>query len=112
MITIFYDGKCSLCSKEINYYRKIAPLGIFDWQDITKSSHKLNKEGVSLSEGLKFLHAKDNNGQMHVGLDAFILIWKQLKRWRVLANLVNLPLTKAINIKNMLSIKKFNLYPY
>lgn len=96
MITVFYDGKCGLCSKEINHYRQIAPIGIFDWQDITESADKLRQEGVSLSVGLKLLHARDRNGQMHVGVDAFILIWKQLKRWRVLAFLVGLPLVRQI----------------
>ena len=96
MITVFYDGKCGLCSKEINYYRKIAPSGLFDWQDITESVDHLNKEGISLAEGLKLLHAKDNNDNMHVGVDAFILIWRQLKRWRILAVLVSLPLIKQI----------------
>ena len=38
MITVFYDGKCGLCSKEINHYRKVAPSGIFSWQDITESA--------------------------------------------------------------------------
>lgn len=96
MITVFYDGKCGLCSKEINHYRQIAPIGIFDWRDITESADKLRQEGVSLSEGLKLLHARDSNGQMHVGVDAFILIWKQLKRWRVLAVLVGLPVIRQI----------------
>ena len=26
---VFYDGKCGLCSKEINYYKKISPDNIF-----------------------------------------------------------------------------------
>ena len=30
MITVFYDGKCGLCSKEIKYYRRIAISGVFD----------------------------------------------------------------------------------
>lgn len=96
MITVFYDGKCGLCSKEINHYRKIAPQGIFEWQDITEFSDDLKKEGITLSEGLKLLHAKDHSGNMHVGVDAFILIWKQMKRWKILANLVSLPGIKGI----------------
>lgn len=91
MITVFYDGKCSLCSREINYYRSIAPDGIFIWQDITESDKELLKDGVSLVEGLKYLHAKDADGKLHIGVDAFILIWKQLKHWRVLASFVSLP---------------------
>lgn len=96
MITVFYDGKCGLCSKEINHYRKIAPEGIFDWQDINESADALKKEGVSLSEGLKLLHAKDHNGQLHIGVDAFILIWKQLKRWRILSTIIGLPIIRRI----------------
>ena len=95
-ITVFYDGKCGLCSREINHYRNIAPNDLFDWQDITKSADRLGEEGIALAEGLKCLHAKDGNGKMHVGVDAFILIWIQLKRWRVLAILVSLPLIKQI----------------
>lgn len=96
MVTVFYDGKCGLCSKEINHYRKIAPSDIFNWQDITESADELNKEGISLSEGLRLLHAKDEEGLVHVGVDAFILIWKQLRRWRVLAFLVGLPIIRQI----------------
>ena len=96
MITVFYDGKCGLCANEINYYSKIAPKGIFNWQDITESADELKKEGISLSEGLKLLHAKDDSGQLHVGVDAFVLIWKQLRLWQILAAFVALPIIRQI----------------
>ena len=96
MITVVYDGKCGLCSKEINHYSKMAPPNIFNWQYITESADELNKEGISLSEGLRLLHAKDEEGLVHVGVDAFILIWKQLRRWRILAFLVGLPIIRQI----------------
>ena len=96
MITVFYDGKCGLCSKEINHYRQISHVGIFDWQDITKSTEALKKEGVTLSEGFRLLHTKDNDGKLHIGVDSFILIWRQLKRWRLLASFVSLPIIRPI----------------
>ena len=34
MITVFYDGKCNLCSKEIKYYKSIAGENVFNWFDI------------------------------------------------------------------------------
>ena len=47
LITVFYDGKCGLCNKEIDHYRKISPVGIFHWQDITKSNNAdLTKAGI------------------------------------------------------------------
>jgi len=39
MITVFYDGQCGLCLKEINHYKKIAPPNIFEWKDITLSAN-------------------------------------------------------------------------
>ena len=90
-ITIFYDGKCGLCSKEIEHYRKIAPRGIFHWQDITQSMVLLSDHGGSLSEGLKKLHAVDESGKLLRGVDAFILIWQQLDYWKMLAFIVRLP---------------------
>ncbi len=94
MITVFYDGKCGLCSKEINRYKKIAPEGVFNWQDITRSTAALKKEGIMPSDGLRLLHAKDDRGKLHVGVDAFVLIWLQLARWKVLAQLVSLPIIR------------------
>tara|TARA_E500000331_G_scaffold330296_1_gene351705 strand:- start:767 stop:1168 length:402 start_codon:yes stop_codon:yes gene_type:complete len=92
MITVFYDGKCGLCSKEINHYRQIADDNKFNWQDITESTKALERNGVSLAQGLRFLHATDSSGRMHVGVDAFILIWSNLNRWRMLSRLTSLPL--------------------
>lgn len=96
MITVVYDGKCGLCSKEINHYSKMAPPNIFNWQYITESADELNKEGIFLSEVLRLLHAKDEEGLVHVSVDAFILIWKQLRRWSILAFLVGLPIIRQI----------------
>ena len=33
---------------------------------------------------------------MHIGVDAFILIWSHLKRWRMLAVFVRLPVIRQI----------------
>lgn len=91
MITVFFDGKCGLCTREINYYRKIAPSGVFDWRDITGHTGDLEKHGISHVQALKQMRALDKDGQWHAGADAFILIWRQLSKWRVLAAVVALP---------------------
>lgn len=91
MIRVYYDGKCGLCRREIRHYQRVAAHGIFEWCDLTEQPEALSSDGVSYAQGLKWLHAKDENGQLHVGVDAFLLIWRQLARWRVLAMLVALP---------------------
>jgi predicted DCC family thiol-disulfide oxidoreductase YuxK len=87
-ITVFYDGKCGLCRREIEHYKRIAPVDVFDWVDITVDSSSLERLGVAYADGLKLLHAQDSQGKLYVGVDAFILIWKQISRWRVLAYIV------------------------
>ena len=96
MIIIYYDDQCSLCSKEIRHYQKISPSGIFDWRGISNSTKELKKAGISLSDSLKLLHAVDNANQIHRGVDAFVLIWSQLKRWNILAFIIQLPIIKSI----------------
>ena len=41
----------------------------------------------------KFL---DNENNIHVGVDAFIIIWSNLKFWRILSFIVDLPIIKQI----------------
>lgn len=96
MITVFYDGKCGICAKEIRYYSVIAPSRTFNWQDITVSADLLKQCGISLSQGLKILHALDDHGVLHTGVDAFLLIWRQLSGWRWLSRLVSLPIVYSI----------------
>ncbi|MEY8767985.1 thiol-disulfide oxidoreductase DCC family protein [Francisella philomiragia] len=93
MIKVFYDGKCGLCSKEINHYKNIAPENIFEWIDITEiSEENLNKEDLDTLSCMKLFHVKDNEGKFHTGVDAFIIIWSQLNKWRKLATIIKLPL--------------------
>jgi len=96
MIRIFYDGACGMCSREINHYRKIAPSGVFDWVDVMGDQTALANEPISLADALMELHAKDNDGIMHVGVDAFVLIWRHIPRWRLAAKIAGLPPVNAV----------------
>lgn len=89
--TVFYDGQCSLCTREILHYRKIASEGEFSFIDITKDDYLFKRYVEETMIGLKQLHVLDPNGIMHVGLDAFICLWQRLPRWRRLASLAKLP---------------------
>jgi predicted DCC family thiol-disulfide oxidoreductase YuxK len=96
MLDVFYDGKCGLCSKEITYYRRIAPDGIFNWLDIAHDPAPLSQYQISQSDALRRLHVRDASGGWHIGADAFLVIWRQLNYWRLLAMLVSLPVVKQI----------------
>ena len=97
MTIVYFDGKCGLCSKEISYYQKIAPKGVFEWQDIAHDASALKPLNISQADALRLLHAKDKKGEMHIGVDAFILIWNELSiGWQFLSVLAGLPIIRPI----------------
>ena len=97
MIKVFYDCKCSLCSKEIMYYRRIATPSVFDWQDINLLNYDLKHTVIKASDALKILHVIDSNNKLHLGVDAFIVIWNNLNYWRILARVLSIPIIKRIS---------------
>jgi predicted DCC family thiol-disulfide oxidoreductase YuxK len=109
MIKVFYDGKCGLCRREIEHYKSIAPQFVFNWVDITVDKSALEKLGINYVDGLKLLHAKDEHGDLQVGVDAFLLIWRQIPRWRILAKIVGFP---GIRFMMNLAYKTFAVWRF
>ena len=93
MITVYFDGKCSSCSSEIQGYKNLAPSETFVWNDVANNPALLDKSGINLEDALKRLHVRDENGKWHVGVAAFILIWQQLPslKWQIYAYFLELP---------------------
>ena len=114
-IKVYFDGNCGLCSKEINYYRKIDKKNIFEWVNIYIHDTDLEKLGITKSEALMELHALDENGKMYKGVDSFILIWKNLSFfWSILGILVSfypIYLTAKFAYKRF-AIQRFNKLGY
>ncbi len=99
MISVYYDGKCGLCAKEINHYMKIAPLDKFEWVDVTESQDALTEHGISYAQSLKLLHVKDHDGTIYKEIRAFAVIWSNLNKWywSVFACLIKLPIILQIS---------------
>ena len=99
VISVYFDGKCSLCKKEIAYYKAIAPINTFLWRDIATEPKYLQEINVSQSIALRRLHVLDSKKKLTVGFDAFIIIWSNIKWWRFAALVASLPiLNQALNI--------------
>ena len=96
MLTVYYDGKCGLCRREIEYYKRVAPPGEFLWQDVANDPKSLAELDVSQADALRRLHARDAAGNVYVGVAAFIAIWQVLNYWKYLALIFKLPLLRAI----------------
>ena len=96
MLTVYYDGKCGLCRREIEYYKRVAPADRFVWLDIANDPARLGDLNISQSDALRRLHARDSSGAIFVGVAAFVAIWQGLNYWRYLAIIINLPFLQPL----------------
>lgn len=75
---VYFDGKCVVCSHEIEFYRRRAGAEKIDWVDISLLSFDALAEGLDPREVTRVFHVRDEAGRLITGVDAFIEIWKRL----------------------------------
>ncbi len=110
MITVYYDDLCGMCSKEINFYKKISNKDTFQWLPLSSSTKDLKNDNLKQSEALLFLHAKDDKENFYLGVDAFLLIWSRLPVFKYLRFLFKLPIVYPIAkfLYNKFAYYRFN----
>lgn len=83
--SVYFDGLCPLCSREIAHYQGMRGSERIRFVDITSPSFDSVREGLDPAAIHRELHAKDADGRILTGVAAFILIWRQLPsmRWLV-----------------------------
>jgi len=77
-LTVYYDGLCHLCSREINHYRTMKGAENIYFVDITSPEFHADQEGLDPIQIHKTMHVRDRQGQLHLGVNAFIWIWNEL----------------------------------
>lgn len=87
---VIYNGDCPICSHEIGAYALYArdqtlPIRFEDLNVID-----LEPLGLTEDAAARRLHVI-HNGQILVGVDAFLVLWADMPRFRWLARLVGLP---------------------
>lgn len=95
-LTVFYDGGCPACSREIDVYRRRERGARIAWIDLTDGAAELARHGVDFDAAMRFLHAIGADGTRHVGIDAFIEIWRRVPGFRLLARIAGVPGVRTI----------------
>ena len=103
-LTLFYDGLCPLCSREIAHYRKRAhgDQGVH-FVDIADPAFDAGKHGLDPADVHRQMHAKLGD-EVHRGLDAFIAIWGRVRGYAWLARLAKWP---GVNLAMRLAYAAF-----
>lgn len=83
--TVFFDGQCSLCRREIAHYRRQPGSDRIEWVDITRETDLLAAHGLQQRTAMARLHVRDAEGRWHTGAWGFAELWSHLARYRWLA---------------------------
>lgn len=81
-LTIFYDGACHLCHREVSHYLKKDKLHYLIPIDIASSEFRASDYGLDEDAVNLHMHAMDEDGQIFVGVDCFMEIWKRLPGYK------------------------------
>lgn len=90
---VFYNGACPVCRREIDHYRRrAARVGVaIDWRDVSREPQALASAGLDGEALRRRMHARESDGRLLSGVDAFQVVWRRLPGYRWLARLVSRP---------------------
>lgn len=86
-LTMYYDGACPVCSREVSFYRNLDRKGAVRWRDISLDEGDLGADRISQTDALTILHARLPDGRVVTGVDAFIAVWDRLPGFKGFARL-------------------------
>jgi predicted DCC family thiol-disulfide oxidoreductase YuxK len=101
-LTVWYNTRCPVCDNGIDWQRRkliaLVKAGRLAFVDINEQPDALSPYGASLDDVRRRLHAIDDKGELIVGADVAIALWKITpgEGWlaSLLGNSVLLPVTR------------------
>tara|TARA_R110000787_G_scaffold99866_4_gene204655 strand:- start:506 stop:898 length:393 start_codon:yes stop_codon:yes gene_type:complete len=90
-ITVFFDGACPLCRREIDFYRRRMGADSVCWVDVAGRVPADDRDvapGLTAAQARARFHLLDENGTLHSGGDAFTRLWLSLPAFRPVARIL------------------------
>ena len=87
--TVYFDGSCPLCIREIGYYQRRSGADQIDWVDVSEGS--FCTVDLSCTEAMAKFHVRSADGTLYEGGEAFARLWSELPAFKWLGRLFVLP---------------------
>ncbi len=87
MVKVFYNKSCKICNTEINHYKKHSTSNI-SWIDIVDNKKAQQLTSKSYEQLIRRIHVIVN-GKTIEGAQAFLVIWKNIPKYRILYRIFN-----------------------
>ena len=86
--TLYFDGACPVCAREIAMYRRQPGADGVEWVDVAGCDAARLGPGLTLEAALARLHLRLPDGRLLDGAAAFAGLWRLLPRWAWLGRLL------------------------
>jgi len=86
---VYYNNSCKICKAEIDLYKK-EKINQINWVDITNNQTAKIETNKNYKQLLRRLHV-EKNGKIFSGSKAFLLVWKNIPKYRILYSIFSLP---------------------
>ena len=97
--TVYYDGACPICSREIAQYRKATGADRLAFVDVNASAGDALGPGLTRDAALARMHVRRADGTLVSGAAAFAALWRELPglAWagRIAASALVLPVLEV-----------------
>lgn len=90
-LTVFFDGSCPLCVREIGFYRRRTALSPIDWVDVSTADPEGRDIPLSQCDAMKRFHVMREDGALLSGAAAFAELWKRYPGFRLIGRIVAVP---------------------
>ncbi|MEY4933269.1 MAG: hypothetical protein RLZZ403_1589 [Pseudomonadota bacterium] len=85
--TVYYDGGCPVCTREVAMYRKQPGADAVCWVDVAQCETSDLGSGLTRETAMARLHLRLPDGRLVSGAAAFTSLWRALPRWSWLGRL-------------------------
>lgn len=85
-LTVYHDGSCPLCQREIALMKSITPSDQVTFTDVsTLGAHDRVTADLTVNDAMRRFHVRRADGQLVSGAAAFITMWSASPKLRWLA---------------------------
>jgi len=96
-LTVYYDGDCIVCAKEVSHYARLDGGKKLKTVDIATAGFE-PVNGRTREELMRQMHVRDAAGLWHTGVSAFCAIWRALpgRAYPLMARLFSMPVISSV----------------